>query len=146
MTHVSATAAESANRVWVECVGENKAPAITAHSTIQLLDALRAGLGRWIGVTGYDTLLDRAVGISREDYPWISTVFQPDVESENLLAAIESFGTPVVAAGLRRLVAVLIELLGRIVGIDMAVHLITHIGVPGSRPVASTATEVKLDE
>lgn len=146
MTYISAAAAESAKRVWNDCVGDNKAAAATAYSIVVLLDSLRAGLGRWIGTTGYDTLLDRAVGICREDYAWISTVFQPDVEPEHLLAAIESFGTPVVAAGFRRLVAVLIELLGRIVGVDMAVHLITHIGVPGQRPVISTATEGKLDE
>lgn len=141
MNRISPAATEAASRLWNDRVGNTHPPAITANATVHLLGTLRLGLGRWIGVSGYDTLLDRAVGITREEHPWISLLFQPEVQPADLLAAVESFGTPVVSAGTRQLLAVLIELLGRIVSIEMAVHLVTRIGLSDKAPAISPATE-----
>lgn len=113
---------------------------------VEFLGALRIKLGRWIGVAGYDTLLDRAVGITREDYPWMSALFQPEINAADVVAAIESFSMPVVMAGGQQLLAVMIELLGRIVGMNMALHLVKHIGISGSYPVISASTAGEIDE
>ncbi len=146
MTTLSAAATEAARTVCQACMNSKQAPAVTANALVELLAVLRVGLGRWIGVAGYDTLLDRAVGIAREDYPWISSLFHPEIDSVNVVAAVESFGTPVVMAGGKQLIAIIIELLGRIVGINMAVHLVKHIGIAGASPVISTAAEGGFDE
>lgn len=146
MNPISAAATDAASSVWTDRVGDDQSATATATATIDLLHGLRIGLGRWIGVAGYETLLDRAVGIAREDFPWISVLFQPEMEPSDIVAAVESFGTPVVVAGGKKLLAVMIELLGRIVGIDMAVHLVKHIGTSSRGPAISAATEDKLDD
>jgi len=146
MTSLSPSATSAANFVWNERISNGQTPRATANAIVDLLSELRAGLGRWIGVAGYNTLLDRAVGIAREDYPWISALFQPEIEAADLIAAVESFGTPVVLAGGKQLIAVIIELLGRIVGINMAVHLVKHFGISSANPVNNAATEGQLDE
>ena len=91
-------------------------------------------------------MLSRAIAITREDYPWINLLFQPELNTAHVLAAIESFGMPVVMAGGQRLLAVMIELLGHIVGMNMALHLVKHIGISGSYPAISASTEGEVDE
>ncbi|MEP6834720.1 MAG: hypothetical protein ABJB74_15095 [Gemmatimonas sp.] len=146
MTALSSAATDAASSVWNDRIGDNHSAATTANAMVDLLRVLRISLGRWIGVVGYSTLLDRAVGITREDYPWISALFQPEIDPADVIAAIESFGTPVVMAGGKQLLAVMIELLGRIVGINMALHLVKHIGISGSYPVIRASTEGEVDE
>ncbi|MEO7998774.1 MAG: hypothetical protein ABI852_15095 [Gemmatimonadaceae bacterium] len=146
MKQISSAASDAAARVWAANVDASHQSAVLVDSVDKLLQAQRATLGRWIGVAGYDILLQRAVGITREDFAWIGPVFHTRMDPADLLAAVESFGTPVVAAGCKMLIAVLIELLGRIVGTDMAIHLMEQIGTSDARSAIRSASEGKLDD
>jgi hypothetical protein len=62
-----------------------------------------------------------------------------------ITAAVRAHGAGEVAAGLVASMAALIELLGRIIGEEMAVRLVEQVGMPSPRAVASTDTEGESD-
>jgi hypothetical protein len=50
-----------------------------------------------------------------------------------VVSAVRTHGAPKVAAGMITVIATLIELLGRIIGEDMAVRLVEQTGAPSPR-------------
>jgi hypothetical protein len=89
---------------------------------------LRLGLGRWIGVTGYRALLDRALGLVRPEHPALEGLSCHGAEEPLVAAAMREHGAAEVAAGMMAVVAVLIDLLGRIIGEEMALRLVEQTG------------------
>jgi hypothetical protein len=105
---------------------------------------LRAGLGRWVGTTGYRALLDRAIRLARAENPALGSLSCHGGEEPVITAAVRAHGAGQVAAGMVVVVAALIELLGRIIGEEMAVRLVEQTGIekererPSPRGVVST--------
>ena len=102
---------------------------------------LRAGLGRWIGTDGYRTLLDRALELVRVDHPALGGLSCMGGDEPAITAAVGTHGAAQVAAGMVAWVTGLIELLGGIIGDEMAVRLVEQMGMPNPRGVVSHRIE-----
>jgi hypothetical protein len=82
---------------------------------------------------GYRALLDRALVSARAEHPALAELSCHGGDEENIAAAVRTHGATAVAAGMVALVAVLVDLLGRIIGEDMAVRLVEETGVQTGR-------------
>ena len=102
---------------------------------------LRAGLGRWVGATGYRALLDRALGLARAEHPALGSLSYHGGDQPVTTAAVRAHGAAEVAAGMVAAVAALVELLGRIIGEEMAVRLVEQTDIPSPRGVVSTESK-----
>jgi hypothetical protein len=146
MAQRSAAATEVARLLWTGAAGDTKSPDEVAAAVERTCIQLRAGLGRWIGAMGYRTLLDRALVLARAEHPALGSLSCYGGDEEMITAAVRAHGAAEVAAGMVALVAGLVELLGRIIGEEMAVRLVEQTGVqtgrdserPSPRGVVST--------
>ena len=102
---------------------------------------LRAGLSRWVGAMGYHALIDRALLLARAEHPALGDFSCLGGDEPGTIAAVRAHGAGGVTAGVVELVTALMELLGRIIGEEMAVRLVEQIGMPSRRGVVSTETE-----
>lgn len=138
MTPESSAATEAAGRLWARAAGGATAPAEVAAAADLMCTQLRAGLGRWIGAGGYGALLDRALAKARADYPALDGISGLGGETAVIEAAVRARGAGGLSAGLTALVAELVELLGRIIGAEMAAQLVDQISLPSPRGVVSS--------
>jgi hypothetical protein len=141
MTLGSAAATDAARRLWARAAGDSSAPEEVAAAAERICFQLRVGLRRWIGAEGYRALLDRALGQVRAEHPALGGLSCLGGDEPVTTAAVRTDGAGEVAAGLVALVTALIELLGRIIGEEMAVRLVEQIGIPSSPGVVSTEPE-----
>ena len=133
----SPAATEVARRHWARAAGDTNMLEEVAAAAERMCTELRAGLGRWIGAGGYRALFDRALGLVQAEHPALSGVSFRGGDDPLTTAAVRARGAGEVAAGLVAMVAVLIELLGRIIGEELAVRLVEQIGVTRPRGVLS---------
>ena len=138
MTSQSTAATDAARRLWARAVGDTTAPEDVAAAAERMCTQLRTGLGRWIGADGYRALLNRALGLARAEHPALGGLPCLGGDVPGTTAVVRAQGAGAVAAGLVALVAALIELLGRIIGDEMALRLVEQIGIPSRRGVVST--------
>ena len=115
-----------------------------ARSADHLCALLRSGLGQWIGANGYRVLLDRALGEARPDHPVLGTFGCQGGDDPATLATVKEHGPDALAAGMVALLTVLIALLGRIMGDEMAVHLVEQTGTPRPSNVGRALPEEEL--
>ncbi|HUG27993.1 MAG TPA: hypothetical protein VMK53_06810 [Gemmatimonadales bacterium] len=117
-------APDAAQRIWLRAVGDSALHAEVAGSADRLSGDLRIGMVRWIGGEAYRALLARALGETRREHPALVglTCFGDDEAA--LRAAVRKHGAEAVAAGMVAVLRAMITLLGRIMGDDMAVHLV----------------------
>jgi hypothetical protein len=137
MTPRSAPATDAARGLWARVAGETNAPEEVAAAAERMCTQLRTELGRWIGTDGYRTLLDRAFGLTRAEHPVLVGLSCLGGDEPVTTTAVRSFGAAQVADAMVALVAALIELLGHIIGEEMAVHLVEQTGIPSPRGVVS---------
>ena len=124
----NAAAIAVARRHWNSVAGSASTDEEVAAAADRLCLELHNGLSRWIGVEGYRTLQDRALQEIIAEHPALGKLsFGGNDETANLLAVRES-GRKEVADGMVALVALVVELLGRIIGIEMALRLVEHWG------------------
>ena len=90
---------------------------------------LSAGLSRWIGTEGYRALRGRALDEARSVHPVLERLSFDGTDADQLAAAVEAHGVAPVALAVEAFIASLIELLGRIVGDEMAANLIESAGI-----------------
>jgi hypothetical protein len=81
---------------------------------------------------GYRALLDRALVLARAEHPALRSLSCGGSEPVTT-ADVRSEGAAEVAAGMVALVAALVELLGRIIGEEMAVSLVEQTGIDSPR-------------
>ena len=137
----SPSAVNAAHRLWAGVAGEASAPDQVASGVARLFTRLQAGLGRWVGAEGYCALLDRAVALVRAEHPVVDGLSCRREDDPVTPAVVQAHGPAQVTAGTVALLAALIELLGRIVGEEIAVRLVEQTGTPGPGEVTSTRTE-----
>ena len=119
-----------ANFLWSRVAGNTSETEEVARAAELMCTQLRLGLGRWIGVMGYRALLDRALGLARAEYPALAGLSCHGGEEEpEVAAAVRAHGAPEVAAGMMAVAAALIDLLGRIIGEEMAIRLVEQTGM-----------------
>jgi hypothetical protein len=141
VTTGSPAASEVARRLWERAADGASAPEQLATAADRMCTELRVGLGRWIGTEGYQALVDRALVQTRKQHPALDGFSCLGGDEPGTAAAVGKHGTSQVAEGLVATVAAVIELLGRIIGAEMAVRLVEQIAVPGPRGVVSNKTE-----
>ncbi|HEY5940850.1 MAG TPA: hypothetical protein VIT87_08520 [Gemmatimonadales bacterium] len=130
MTQRSAAATKVAKLLWSRAASDDtdsaeEVAAVTERTCLQL----RAGLGRWIGAMGYRALLDRALILARAEHPALVGLSCHGGDEEMIATAVRTHGAAEVAAGMVALVAGLVDLLGRIIGEEIAVRLVEETGV-----------------
>jgi hypothetical protein len=141
MTHKSGAANDAARRLWERAAGNGTGPEKLAAAADRMCVELRAGLGRWVGAAGYQALVDRALTMTRAEHPALGSFSCLGGDEPATATAVGAHGAAQVAAGLVAMVTAVIELLGRIIGDEMAVRLVEQIAVPGPRGVVSSKTE-----
>jgi hypothetical protein len=138
----TAGAANNAARwLWERVAGNATKPEQLAAAADRMCAQLRAGLGRWIGTDGYQALLDRALVVARQEHPALGNFSCLGGDEQSTAAAVGAHGAADVVAGMVALVTAVIELLGRIIGDEMAVRLVEQLAVPSQRGVMSNKTE-----
>jgi len=137
MTQRSAAATEVAQLLWARTADGASAPDEVAAASDRICTQLRSGLGRWVGTTGYTALLDRAIAQTRMDHPALGSLSCLGGEAPLVTAAVRAHGAAEVEAGMVAAVAALIDLLGRIIGEDMALRLVEQTGTPSPRGIVS---------
>ena len=130
MTQRSAAATEVARRLWQDAVGDSNTPEDVAVAATRMCTGLRVGLTRWIGAMGYRALIDRALLLARAEHPALGSLSCPGEDEPVTTAAARSHSAAEVAAGMVALVSKLVELLGRIIGEEMALRLVEQTGTP----------------
>jgi hypothetical protein len=138
MTPGSQVATDTARRLWERAAGDTTSPEKLAGAADRMCSELRTGLGRWIGAEGYQALVDRAIAQTRAEHPALDGFSCLGGDEPGTAAAVGAHGAAQVAAALTAMVTAVIELLGRIIGADMAVRLVEQIAVPGPRGVVSS--------
>jgi hypothetical protein len=144
MTQRSAAAIDAARRLWATD-GRITAPEEVAAQVDRVCAQLDAGLARWVGSEGYRVLLDRALGLTRAEHPVLNNVSCRGGDELVVTAAVRAHGAAEVAAGMVTLLATLIDLLGRIIGEEMAVQLLERARTPSRRTVPGTEMQVDRD-
>jgi hypothetical protein len=138
MTPVSAAAKEAARQLWVHEGLDAAAPQEMAAAAEQGCARLRAGLTRWIGSDGYGSLVDRALQQARAGHPSLAGLQCQAGDVQGVAAVVGVHGAAEVREGIVELVALLIDLLGRLIGEDMATRLVEQAWAGGARPAASS--------
>lgn len=90
-------------------------------------DHLYHELSRWVGPDGCHALFTRALAQARTDYPVLGQIeLRPRSEPyiDGVAATIMAHGDATTAEALESMLARLVELLGRLIGDDMATKLI----------------------
>jgi hypothetical protein len=95
--------------------------------TAAAFDQLYQDLARWVGFDGCHALFSRALVQARDEHPFLDTI-QLQARSSPYLAglteAVAQHGTAKTAEALEAVLAILIELLGRLIGEEMTTNLI----------------------
>jgi len=141
MTQRSAAATEVARRLWQRSVGDSTTPEDVAVAATHMCTALRMGLTRWVGAMGYRALIDRALLLARAEHPALGSLSCHGGDEPVNTATVRAHSAAEVATGMVALVSALVELLGRILGEEMAVCLVEQSGMQNEREREPAATE-----
>jgi hypothetical protein len=117
-------ALEAARRVWRSAAGSAPQPADVAWAAGRICAGLRIGLARWIGGEGYRALLARALGEAATAHPALAGLTCLGDEEPAIERAVQVHGAVAVGAGMMALLTAMIDVLGMIMGTEMAVRLV----------------------
>ena len=131
MTERSAVAVDAARRFWAHD-GKLSAPDEVSREVERVCLELGERLVRWIGPHGYDVLLNRALAATRAEHPALAGMTCRGGDGPIVTEAVLAHGAPKVGSGIVTLLATVIDLLGRIVGEELAVKILEQPG--GRRP------------
>lgn len=126
-------APDAAQRIWLQAVGDAALRAEVAGSANRLCVDLRVGMVRWIGGEAYRALMARALGETRRGHPALAGLTCFGEDEPAIRAAVRKHGADAVAAGMVAVLRAMIVLLGRIMGDEMAVHLVEQNCLPSLR-------------
>jgi hypothetical protein len=82
---------------------------------------------------GYRALIDRALLLARAEHPALGSLSCHGEDGPVTTAVVRAHSAAEVATGMVALVAALVELLGRILGEEMAVRLVEQSGMQNER-------------
>ncbi len=97
-------------------------------------------LARWFGPYGYHALLTRAVARAQPAHPVLATVRVHDLLTpvlDGLPEAATAHGVPAVHAAVAAVIAGVVDLLGRVIGDDMARNLLESLMLTAPPPDAT---------
>jgi hypothetical protein len=108
----------------------------SADAAEQTFAWVHARLSRWFGAYGAKALITRALVRAQEMHPALSSVTVSTTEAAPLTgfaASIRNHGEASVTAGIADVLAALVDLIGRLIGEDLAMSLFEQ-----NRPAAAT--------
>jgi len=123
----SRTAQELARRLLARDAPAEDAPDAVAAATDQVCGRVSANLSRWFGIDGTNALFARALVQAQADHPALANVrysHQSAVCLERLVESARIHGANAAADGVAAILTALIELLGRLIGLDIAMRLV----------------------
>jgi len=124
MMPVSAAAIEAAHRIWAESAHGADTPAETLAAAERVWADHATGLARWIGRAGYHSLVNRAIEQARPAHPWLASLRFEEGRLHGLTAAAPGHTAAETANGMIALIAMVVHVLGRIAGEDLAIRLV----------------------
>ncbi len=134
----------SARRLWERAAAVSAERGDVFATTDRVLADLEHGLHRWIGAEGYAALLQRATALTLPAHPSLARIedlgLRAPPRQETAVTDDE------IRAGVVALLVALMDLLGRIIGVEMAMRLVEQFGRPSPRGIVSTESEVARDE
>lgn len=145
MTVPSASPTDTARRLWAHVLDGDAAPEAVAAAAERTCARLRLGLRRWIGADGYRSLLDRSLTQVRQAHPAFEAVSGVGTDDSEMVAAVREHGAEQVEAGVVALVTNLIDVLGRILGEEMAARLVEQAVTQPPRSAANTESPGDID-
>ena len=98
-----------------------------AHAAAAACDRLYRELSRWVGVDGCYALFSRALAQARTEYPALGHIeirARSEPHIDGVAETIMARGDPATTEALESMLEGLVELLGRLIGDDMARKLI----------------------
>ena len=101
-----------------------------------------ANLRDSVGDDGRDALLGRAFARTESDHPALKDIRKLNhgaVQLDNVVASVEAHGVAPVTAAVEALLAALVDILGRLIGEDMAMRLLDQ-DLAGPSPDGRTRT------
>ena len=111
-----------------------------ARAAAAATDGLYRELSRWVGLDGCNALFSRSLSEARTDFPALAQIeirarSQPHIDG--VAETIMARGDPATAEALEFMLERLVELLGRLIGDDMATRLIERSFSESERTHAS---------
>ena len=106
----------------------------SAHPAAAALDRLYLDLARWVGFDGCHALFTRVLAEARAEYPPLETIkLQPRSAPylEGVADTVGRHGSRKTDEALEAMLAMLVAVLGRLIGDEMAANLIER-GIPES--------------
>jgi len=125
----SRPAEELARRLLARDAPAEDAPDAVAAAAERVCGRVSANLSRWFGIDGTDALFARALVRAQADYPALANVrysHQSAVCLERLAESARIHGANAAADGVAAILTAPIELLGRLIGQDIALRLVEH--------------------
>jgi hypothetical protein len=99
-----------------------------------------ANLRDSVGDDGRDALLGRALARAESEHPALKDIRRLNhgaVQLDNVVASVEAHGVAAVTTAIEALLAALLDVLGRLIGEDMAMRLLDQ-DLPGPSPDGGT--------
>jgi hypothetical protein len=127
------SAPDTARQLWTTIAGDARTPEDVAAGADRLWSELSMRLGRWIGASGYRALLNRALSIARSEHACLKDLSCGGGEAARVAMTARTHGAGEVAESMVTVATALIDVLGRIVGEDMSIHLVNQVAAPGPR-------------
>jgi hypothetical protein len=136
----SAAAGAVAHRLWNQAAGTASAPMATVLVAERLIEQLRANLARWIGVNGSQVLVRRAIRLVSGQHPALASLPFLNAPGDAQAPAQVAPSARSVRAGVIALLAMVTELLGHLIGAEIAESLVQQTFVPSPRGAVSQGT------
>lgn len=125
-----------------EALGDS--PDAVAVASARVCERVLGNLSRWVGVDGAAALVSRALLRAQANHPALANVRysrEAAVCLEGLVESARIHGEGAVADGVAGVLTALTELLGRLIGDDLALRLIEHAGPAESPAEARPSAE-----
>jgi hypothetical protein len=138
----SRTAQDLARRILARDAPVHNAPDAVATAAEQVCGRVSANLSRWFGIDGTNALFARALVRAQADHPALANVRysrQSAVCLERLAENARIHGDDAATEGVAAMLTALIELLGRLIGQDIAMRLVEQ-SVQADAPGDARAT------
>ncbi|MDQ3699209.1 MAG: hypothetical protein M3373_14485 [Gemmatimonadota bacterium] len=127
MSPATPGARELTRRLVAREAAQGDAPDIAAGAVHAACERAYQALSRWLGANGALALFTRALAQAQAGHPLLRNIrlrTRSEFGLEGVTESIQVHGAAAVAAGLESLLVALLELLGRLVGDDMAARLV----------------------
>ena len=127
MSSQALSARELTRRLVARAVLKSAGPDGAALAAQAACERTYRDLARFLGQTGAQALLTRALALALVEYPFLKEIRlgrRSEPGLDGITGIVQVHGVPAVAAGLEAVLETLLGLLGRLIGDDMAAQLV----------------------